>query len=735
MYKVAKRLTNNIPHLTRLDLRPLLRPSQDILTETNKNGCIVGKSISNRPLFTIEKNRLERGWYMVEVLIESDTSYLETFFTIHHQSGRKSKQLNLSVRNGRMAKRLIWLARGEENISFSPAQNKCNFVIKRLTLVRVSMLFARNRMRARLSCRSLSVPSRLTYRWAYYDSTFNPNGVRVSYREWIKKVEPDLWPKLDGLTEVSFTILMPVDQSSNLDSIKRTVYSIISQKYKNWNLFIIPMEVLDRKIISKIKSLIGYNEKIRLIDRVNYRQSIEKILNKDTYYLMCPPRAVLANKALSCFEYILRKKPKAKIIYSDEDMLNSASRRSSPNFKSAWNPDLFYSINYIGEFVVFAPGLLEASSFSNLKNEMAWDYNLLLQILKKIKKPNDSIFHIPRILFHRFSDFNKDLYLESSKKILKRYFNDKGQRNVEVEYEKDQGALYVRWPILNENPLVSLLIPTRDMLPILKQCVESILKKTSYENYEILILDNQSKDPKTIEYLEYIKNFNKVRVIKYDQPFNYSAINNFGVKHAHGKIIGLINNDIEVISSNWLEEMVAHASRPNIGCVGAKLYYSDNRIQHAGVVIGLGGLAGHAHKFFKKSVMGYMNRLICTQNFSAVTAACLLLRKETYEKVGGLDEKNFEVAFNDVDLCLKVQKAGFRNLWTPFAEMYHHESISRGLDNTPEKRARFEREATCLKNRWRTHSGIDPYYSPFLTHKREDFSLGLNEDIKAPMFR
>ncbi|MFB8831498.1 glycosyltransferase family 2 protein [Azotobacter sp. CWF10] len=247
-------------------------------------------------------------------------------------------------------------------------------------------------------------------------------------------------------------------------------------------------------------------------------------------------------------------------------------------------------------------------------------------------------------------------------------------------------------------PLVSLLIPTRDRRALTETCVRSILEKSTYTNYEILILDNGSIEPETLEFFEQIQQEDeRVRVLRYDYPFNYSAINNFGARHTKGEIIGLINNDLEVISPDWLTEMVSQAVRPDIGCVGAKLYYSNDTIQHAGVICSIGGVAGHSHKHFPSTHPGYFSRLVLTQTLSAVTAACLLIRRSIFDEVNGLDEENLKVAFNDVDFCLKVRALGYRNLWTPYAELYHYESISRGAEDSPEKVERFRGEIEFMK--------------------------------------
>lgn len=279
----------------------------------------------------------------------------------------------------------------------------------------------------------------------------------------------------------------------------------------------------------------------------------------------------------------------------------------------------------------------------------------------------------------------------------------------------------VKRPIPDLSSLVSLIIPLRNGLKLLSRCVDTILAKTDYPNYEIVIVDNGSDDPATLAYLQQIAG-DRVVVLRYDTPFNYSAINNHGVKHARGEIIGLLNNDLEIIHGDWLREMVSQAVRPEIGCVGAMLYYPNETIQHAGVIIGLGGVAGHGFRDFPRGTEGKFNRARLAQNYSSVTAACLVVRRAIFEQVGGLDEE-LAVAFNDIDFCLKVQQAGYRNLWTPFAECYHHESASRGAEDTPEKHERFRKEVETMLQRWKAQIAHDPAYNPNLTLELTDFSL------------
>ena len=249
------------------------------------------------------------------------------------------------------------------------------------------------------------------------------------------------------------------------------------------------------------------------------------------------------------------------------------------------------------------------------------------------------------------------------------------------------------------------------------------MQLTNYSDYEIIIIDNESTEPSTFDYFEQLKALDNIRVLQYGGEFNYSAINNYAVEEATGSVITLMNNDIEVIEKNWLREMVGHALRPEIGCVGAKLLYKNNMIQHAGVILGIGGVAGHGHKYFDVESAGYFSRLHLTQNMSAVTAACLTIEKRLYQQVGGLNEGDLKIAFNDVDFCLRIGRLGLRNIWTPYALLYHHESVSRGHENTQEKQLRFKQEALYMREQWGEILESDPAYNRNLTLVREDFSL------------
>jgi O-antigen biosynthesis protein len=420
--------------------------------------------------------------------------------------------------------------------------------------------------------------------------------------------------------------------------------------------------------------------------------------------------------------------PSADFFYSDEDKIDEEGHRHEPYFKPDFLPDLFLGQNYTSHLTVYRASLMRQAGGFRVGYEGSQDWDLALRVVS-LMPDHKKIRHIPKILYHwraipgstALLSSEKNYPVKAAKKALTDHFARLKQTVELIPVPGDHWR--VKYPLPAKPPLVSLLIPTRNGLKFLQRCVDSILEKTTYPNYEILIIDNGSDDPATLAYFKTVAAKKSVRVIPYDAPFNYSAINNFAAKQAKGTVLGLLNNDLEAIHADWLDEMVAQSLRPGIGCVGAMLYYPNDTVQHAGVIIGLGGVAGHAFRDFNRGTEGVFNRARLVQNYGAVTAACLLIRKEIFDQVGGLDEKHLAVAFNDVDFCLKVRAAGYLNLWTPFAELYHHESASRGVEDTPEKHERFRGEVETMMQRWEKELKHDPAYNPNLTLELTDFTL------------
>ena len=355
----------------------------------------------------------------------------------------------------------------------------------------------------------------------------------------------------------------------------------------------------------------------------------------------------------------------------------------------------------------------------------AQDWDLILRVSEMLQE--SQIRHIPHILYHwtiipgstAQSTAAKPYVLEAQAKAVQEHLDRTGQ-HARAKIWHSISHIAIERVIQKSEPRVSLVILTRDKVKLLKQCVDTLLAKTSYKNYEVVIVDNGSIEPETFAYFEQLKKYPQVKVVRDQRPFNFSALNNAGVTHCSGDVLGFLNNDLEFTKPDWLEKMVAQAVRKEVGAVGARLLFPNNLLQHGGVIIGIGGVAGHNHKGRPREDFGYFNRAILSQNLSAVTAACLVMRREVFDTIRGFDEQ-LSVAFNDVDLCLRIRKAGFKIVYEPEAELYHHESASRGYENTAEKFARFEREVETMKTRWKDTLRVDPYYNPNLTNLSEDF--------------
>ena len=562
-----------------------------------------------------------------------------------------------------------------------------------------------------------------------------------SYAEWLSRNEdPADGDGHDFLRQIStmkkppvISVVMPV-HNTKAEWLREAIDSVRGQIYPHWQLCIADDASTAPHVRDILEHYRALDSRIQIIYRpegghISAASNSALGLAAGDFVALLDHDDVLSEHALYHVTAALLKDPDAMILYSDEDKLAEDGSRTEPHFKSDWNPDLFFSQNYICHLCVIRRSILEKIGGFRLGVEGSQDHDLLLRCLPNVR--DSQILHIPRILYHwrihpqstAKSSGGKSYTTDAALKALEDHLARHAPQ-AKVEEGLVANTYRVRWPIPAPEPLVSLLIPTRDRRELIETAISSIREKSDYRNFEILILDNGSTDPDTLEYFARIpREDSRVRVVPYHHPFNYSAINNYGASQARGEVIGLINNDIEVISPGWLSEMVSHALRPEIGCVGAKLYYSNHTYQHCGVILGLGGVAGHSHKYFPPTHPGYFNRLLLIQNLSAVTAACLVLRKCVFEEVGGLDEKNLTVAFNDVDFCLKVREAGYRNLWTPYAELFHHESVSRGHEDSPEKVKRFQSEIHHMKEKWGDKLLWDPYYNENLTREREDFSL------------
>lgn len=417
----------------------------------------------------------------------------------------------------------------------------------------------------------------------------------------------------------------------------------------------------------------------------------------------------------------------ADFIYTDESAFRNTHKDAClPSFKSVFAPDSLRGFNCIGHFTVFKRSLLDEAGLFDPACDGAQDHDMALRLTEKAGR----VAHIPEILYYcreKARPFTKNSGIRpcaarAGVRAVKKQLERLGMEGTVETVEAGQAVFRVRYAIRG-TPKVSILIPNHEHLKDLKTCLDSVFSKTTWQNYEIVIVENNSRSPALFSYYDELqREHENVHVVTWRGPFNYSAVNNYGAQSCTGEYLLLLNNDTEVITPDWIQELLMFAQRPDVGAVGAKLFYPDDTVQHGGVIFGMSGLADHMHKGYKRTDPGYMKRLLYAQNLTAVTAACMLLRRDVWEEVHGLDE-DWAVAFNDVDLCMRIRQAGYLIVWTPFAELYHYEFRSRGIDDTPGKQARHRYEVLHCQQRWKKElEKGDPYYNPNLALDRLDFS-------------
>lgn len=433
--------------------------------------------------------------------------------------------------------------------------------------------------------------------------------------------------------------------------------------------------------------------------------------------VIVPADAVLMPHALLLLAEALVAFPDAKLVYADEDGIDEHGRRHSPSLRPDWNAELLRSENYL-EGVVAMPRAVcvTAGSLGAGPIAAAW-WSWLLRVTETARVPE--VVHIPHVIAHRRAPWRAPradaLPAATPEEVLAVQAHLDRCAVAAVARASPIGGVHVRYRLPEPAPMVSLIVPTRNGLALLRQCVQSVLDRTTYAAYEIVIVDNGSDDAATLRFLETVTGDARVRVHRDDRPFNFSALNNAAVPVCRGSVLALVNNDIEVITPDWLDEMVGLALRPDVGAVGARLWFPDDTLQHAGVVLGIGGVAGHLHRLLPRGAPGYQARALLTHEFSAVTAACMVLRRQVFEEIGGFDEQHLAVDYNDIDFCLRLRRADYRVVWTPHAELFHHESASRGRQRPAVQQQRYEREFAYMQRTWGPWLSRDPAYNPNLT--------------------
>ena len=559
----------------------------------------------------------------------------------------------------------------------------------------------------------------------------------VDYEQWyenhkalpeeLEKQKNEKWKR-----KPLISIVVPVYNTPQV-FLRQMIESVQNQSYSEWELCIgnaSPENKEMKKILEEYKNDARIKE-VEIPENKGISQNTNRAMEiaSGEWIGLLDHDDLLAPNALYEIAKAVNEHPDAEVIYTDEDKVTTDLKEHfQPHLKPDFNLDLLCSNNYICHFFVASRDLIKRVGGFRPEFNGAQDYDLILRCTEQAKQ----IVHIPKILYH----WRVHKASTADNPASKMYAFDAGKRAIEehlvrcrtkgtVQHTKDLGFYRVKYEVCGE-PLVSIIIPNKDQSEALKKCLDSIREKTSYRNYEIIIVENNSEEPETFAFYKKIAG-EKIKIVTWEGEFNYSAINNFGVRHARGDYLLLLNNDVEIINGDWLTEMLSHCQRKEVGIVGAKLYYPDNTIQHAGIIIGIGGVAGSVFVGLPRAFSGYLHKASIQLDLSAVTAACMLVKRSVFEQVGGLEEK-LKVAFNDVDFCLRVREKGYLVVYDPYAELYHYESKTRGAEDTKEKIRRFQTEIEYMRSHW---IGLlkkgDPYYNCNLSLTKWDYSLKNNQ--------
>lgn len=561
----------------------------------------------------------------------------------------------------------------------------------------------------------------------------------INYQAWIRRNAPTA-KMLQAQREAHFqyapkiSIVVPLYKTPE-NYLREFVQSVQAQTYKNWELCFSDGSGKDSPIEGVLNELTHKDPRIRVVytgEQLQISENTNEALKiaAGDFIAFSDHDDLLAPDALYECVKALNEDRSIELLYTDEDKVDMKGNKFfMPHFKPDFNIDLLRSINYICHLFVVKREILEQVGMLNPEFDGAQDYDFVLRCVEK----SEHIHHIPKILYHWRAHKDstaenmetKEYALEAGKKAIQAHL-DRMNIPADVVQKTDRGLCYYRskYRIFSQ-PMISIIIPNKDHVKDLEKCISSIETKATYKNVEYIIVENNSEKEETFAYYKELEKKNpKAKVVFWDGTgFNYPAINNFGVEKASGEYLLFLNNDTEIVNEDCLEELLGYCMREDVGAVGARLYYEDGSIQHAGVIVGLGGVAGHAFTDFPHESPGYFGRIVMAQDYSAVTAACMMMRKSVYKEVGGFDPK-WEVAFNDVDLCLKIRKAGYLIVYNPYAELMHYESKSRGYEDNEEKIERFNTECENFIEKWDEFlSKGDPYYSPNLTLDKNDFSL------------
>lgn len=726
--------------------RQLSLPADSDLRRIAGAGVGQWRSSGERACFTLSGGDvIPAGWYWLSGRLDLTEEMIAApcLFPTYGSGADGDSQIPLPEPNGKgLIRALVLLKYDVTSLRFCPVQVPARFGVSDFALSRVSRVSALRRMLAATA----RVPGGTLRRSARFAVNTLRGGISSAtgalYRDYQRRLLPDdpgdyanwvarhdtltaermerLRERVASLDDAGplISILLPVYQTPER-WLRRCIESVLAQAYPRWQLCIVDDASPDARVLEIAREYANLDSRIQ-VSRREINGHISEASNSaldvaiGSYVALLDHDDELRPHALLEVAEAIDSDGAIGLVYSDEDKLDAEGRRFDPYFKPEFDPDLLRSQNYICHFTVIRTDLVRAVGGFRKGFEGSQDHDLILRCTEQLLPAQ--IRHIPKVLYHwraipGSTALTRDAKDYASSAGAKAVGEHLARRHPGARVEElSHGHYRVRWPLPSPPPKVTLVIPTRDNVGLLRMCIESILARTSYPSFEIVVVDNRSSEADALAYLTQQEGRERVRVLRYDAPFNYSAINNLAVKESDGDIIGLVNNDIEVISGDWLEEMVSQALRPDVGAVGAMLYYPNDTIQHAGVVLGVHGVAAHLYAGMPRGFPGHGGRARVAQSLSAVTGACLLVRRDLYELAGGLDE-SLQVAFNDIDFCLRLRALGYRNVWTPFAELYHRESASRGTEDTEEKRRRFAQEVELMLQRWGVELRQDPAYN------------------------
>lgn len=717
---------------------------KDIIFDSDKNRFI---SQSDSPEIIL-KNVPFGDIYFEGKLLSIDGSCLQpTVKTISKNKNEKYYPLfynsDTQLFNG-----TVLISDEVNRISFIPVFQKAEFVLENIRI------FPTSKWRSLLSYKSerntkalLKVKFifylffsffRYIYRYGFWNSilrvvrffknqytiwyTINDNDLFINR----KKIEKEI---ASFSVKPKISVLMPVYNVEEI-YLKQAITSIQKQLYSNWELCIADDNSTYAYIRPYLSSISQQDSRIKVVFR-NENGHISKATNSALDIATGEYIALMDNDDLlrphSLFEVAkaINQKPHVQLIYTDEDKISEKTRRFSPFFKPDWAPELFYSMNILTHLNVFKTEIAKEINGFRVGFEGSQDYDFCLRYIEKIDYKN--IHHIPKILYH-WRAIDGSVALDSRAKqyahkaARKAIYEHLQRRNINAEVSSGYGPLHrVKYSIEQNKYFVSIIICTRDNPIVLNKAISSILELSTYNEYEIIVIDNGSKAQESLEFFNKISKNPRVKVIRYDCEFNYSYLNNQAVKHAKGNVLCLLNDDVEVVSGAWIEELLSYVQFDDVGAVGAKLHYPVKKIQHYGIITGIvGGVAGHQFRFFDSNAEGYFGRLKVPTEVSAVTGACLMVKRAHFDQVMGLDEVNLKVAYNDIDFCLKLLDLNLRNIVTPYAELIHYESLTRGPDTTPEKSIRLKKEQDFMVSKWGDKL-IDRYYNLNLSNESESY--------------